>query len=85
MYPRSPVDTVSRQRRRKACSSQATYAGVLQDVANPRRWRHGRSNINTPSEVLVRLVTERLVLREFEDDDWQAVLAYSCAVTERCP
>jgi ribosomal-protein-alanine N-acetyltransferase len=32
--------------------------------------------MKTPSEVLVRLGTERLMLREFEEDDWRAVLAY---------
>jgi len=40
---------------------------------------------SAPSEVLVRLVTQRLVLREFEQDDWRAVLAYSCAVNRALP
>jgi len=32
--------------------------------------------MNTPSGVMMRVATGRLVLREFEEDDWRAVLAY---------
>ena len=33
----------------------------------------------------MRLVTDRLVPREFDEDDWRAVLGYACAVDRALP